>query len=197
MFAPLTMLVAPRLLCADATLLVELKSFGDCFDCLPADMEFRFGARAADEDGEPSALWQLPVTTSDVGQTFNVPTNLLNDFNVVLTSSAIIAIGTAFGDTPQTILSGQFTHGTTTDVPSVERFVPVLGINLSGYQVTNITQTIDEIIVTPIPPRRFSIHGEHTIQIFGYVVPEPRGIVLLGFAIAVAYIRLRMRGAGC
>jgi hypothetical protein len=182
---------------AEPILLVELKSSGFCFDCLPEGMEFTFLVNTATAGGRPRAEWNLPVTASDVGKSFDVPADLLDDFNTVLGSSVNIGITTQFGQTPRTIHSGNFTHGTTHDVPSVERFVPVLGENLSGYRITNITQTIDELVVTPIPPRRFSLSGEHTIRIFGYAVPEPSATVLFAGGSLIVSASLRIRGPRC
>jgi hypothetical protein len=173
---------------------MELQSFGDCFDCVPEGMGFDFNAFTANASGLPRAEWHLPVLASDVGQTFDVPVDLLDDFNTVLTSPVTIGITTQFGQSSKTILSGQFTNGTMTDVPSVKRFVPVLGENLSGYRITNIAQTIDELVVTPIPPRDFQIHGEHTIRIFGYVVPEPSAAMLFAGASLIVRALLRVRG---
>jgi hypothetical protein len=184
----------PSVLLAESILLVEMKSFGNCFDCVPQNMDFRLDARVANASGLPRAEWLLPVTPSDIGETFDVPTHLLDEFNIVLGSSAIIGITTQFGQSPRTIHSGNFTHGTMMDVPSVERFVPVLGENLSGYRITNITQTIDELVITPIPPRESQIHGEHTIRIFGYAVPEPGAAVLFVAGSLLVSASLWIRG---
>jgi hypothetical protein len=124
----------------------------------------------------------------------DVPLHLLNDFNVVLGSSMTIGLTTQITQSPRTIYSGSFTHGTMNDVPSVKRFVPVLGENLSGYRVTNITQTIDAFTVTPLPsPRYDRIHAEQTIHIFGYAVPEANAAVLFAAGSLIVQVSLRMR----
>lgn len=179
---------------AQSELLVEMKSSGNCFDCDSQRQQFIFHVFTANPSGLPGAEWQLPATTSGVGQTFDVPAHLLNDFNVVLTSSATIGLTTQIAQSPHTIHSGNFTEGTMIDVPSVKRFVPVLGENLSGYRVTNITQTIDAFTVTPLPsPRYDRIHGENTIRIFGYAVPEPSAIVLFAAGILIVRASSRIR----
>ena len=177
---------------AEPTLLVELKGFGNCFDCLPTTMGFDFSVGA--QNGTVGAEWSVLLQESDVGRTFDLPPTLLPNFNAALTYSGDLTIVTLFhGGDPRTIYSAALTYGSQIDVPSVARIAPVLGKNLSGYELSNITQTIDSIDVTAIAANRFSIRADHTIRIFGQTIPEPGAVDLFVLGLAVLHVRLRIR----
>src|SRR5688572_15171771 len=73
-FLATLLIAAPSL--AQQQLLVELRDADmGCFDCRPVDMRIDF------------AGWSQPITTSDVGKTFNMPMDLLDDLSQILTSS--------------------------------------------------------------------------------------------------------------
>lgn len=58
---------------------------------------------------------------------------------------------------------------------SIIRYVPRLGIGLSGYQLTNITHTLDMFSVV----NRTAVKAGQVIRIYGEQVPEPAAWLLL------------------
>jgi hypothetical protein len=77
---------------------------------------------------------------------------------------------------------------------SWNRHAPVLGPNLSGYDITEITLTVDRfdvITITPSNPPVGSHRGQLTFRVFGEVVPEPATWMLL--TVAAFFMSLNLR----
>jgi hypothetical protein len=167
---------------AEPMLLAELESHGFCYDCFPTNIRFEFAAFVV-PGGGPSVEWSLPVVQSDVGQTFSVPPNLIPTFNSALTNIGEIGARTLFvvnnaidGGTVYTV---GLTYGTQMNVPSVTRLAPILGPNFSGYRITDITQTIDELTIEQLSTNLYREQGAHTVRIYGEPIPEPQSFALM------------------
>jgi hypothetical protein len=164
---------------AQPQLLVELRNAEMiCGNCQPIDMRIDFQATLTP--------WSQPITTGDVGRTFTMPADLLNDIGPYLTSSSGIgfsmvlrSIGPGGTDRFGNVSSTSFTLGSLTNNPQVIRYVPALGLNLSGYTISSITQTLNSLEVTQQSSSRFRLNAFSTFYIYGAVVPEPSALVLL------------------
>jgi hypothetical protein len=175
-------------------LLMELRSARvGCIDCLPVQIGF-----GAITDGA-SAGWSLPITETDVHQTFTMPADVLSEFGF-LTANVDVALGFGLdgldgsGETTSTgvVPPGIFTHGSLINNPQVIRFVPVLGRSLSGYTINQITQTINSFVVSG-PSNNRNVDVTSTFRIYGAVVPEPSTLVLLVFAHCLLRVRIARR----
>jgi hypothetical protein len=51
--------------------------------------------------------------------------------------------------------------------PVINRIAPNIGPNLHGYYLTDVTQTIDALTITPAPGNRTNRHGAFTVSIYG------------------------------
>lgn len=130
------------------------------------DMHFRF------------ENWELVATPADAGKTFSVPPALLPYMNAHLTSPTQITVlvnccgGSSrnFGS-PPLLNTGQPIK----DPVIINRIAPNLGPNLHGYYLTNVTQTIDALTITPKPGDRTDRHGAFTVSIYGEPVPPLLG----------------------
>jgi hypothetical protein len=70
-------------------------------------------------------------------------------------------------------------------------YVPQRGPGLTGYPITNITETID-YVVRFTGPRNTNTEGEHTVRIYGESVPEP-SIFAMAISIAIFNAMKRRR----
>lgn len=114
--------------------------------------------------------------TDDVGMTFAASPEVLAGMEEALTN------GGRFGIDSQANAPPASAHADliwTIDPPNWEitRHVPRLGLGLQGYDLTDITHTIDKIEYYQ-QANRFYSRQEHTIRLFGEPIPEP-GFLLL------------------
>jgi hypothetical protein len=174
---------------AEPQLLVELRDAKmACFDCLPIDIRI------------DSLGWSQPITTNDIGKTFTMPPDVLDDANRYLTSSSaagiifyLQSIGPSGASTIPTVSSTSLTYGDLLNNPQVIRLVPTLGPNLSGYTISNITQMLNRLDIIQISGTRYGLSAASTMHIYGTVVPEPSTFLLIVFAHLLLRVRLPRR----
>jgi hypothetical protein len=130
------------------------------------DMKFQFG---------PS---ELIATPADEGMTFSAPAELLPFYNAQLTNPGQILVQVNCCDgssrdffSPPLLNTGQ----PTMNPVIINRIAPNLGPNLHGYYLTNVTQTIDALTITPAPGNHTDRHGAFTVSIYGEPVPPLLG----------------------
>jgi hypothetical protein len=175
---------------AQQQLLVELRDADmDCADCQPVDMRIVF------------AGWSQPITTSDIGKTFNMPMDVLDNLSPILTSSEasfgmsfqLFSIGPGGPNLFGRVSSAQLTNGDLLNNPQVIRHAPKLGPNLSGYTISSITQTLNSLVITQQSSTRYLLNAETTVHMYGAPVPEPPTLLLIVFAHCLLRIRLPRR----
>jgi hypothetical protein len=178
---------------AQERLLAELRTQGACFECSPPQMNYGIGFNITPPP-VGRAGWSLAAGIEDIGHEFPVPTDRLTDFNFVLTYNGFVGgnMNCCSGDVG-VITSAGFTDGTQRDKVMITRFVPPLGLNFFGYQVTNLTMTIDRLEWIPISASQFSAETAYTARIYG--IPEPIGhcLAMVGFGLFASRIRLPRR----
>jgi hypothetical protein len=166
--------VAPA--AADSMLLVELHHEGNAHTyALGQRVPFEFHAFiGSPESGSRAYLGGL-YSPADIGQTFSVAASELAEFQSLLASyhsnseflinsAQGYLIGTSF-DVEQFWTATHFRLNAT-------YFVPQLGFGLTGYRITNITQTIDDL--REVRGASTVVHaGAQTIRIFGEALPPP------------------------
>jgi hypothetical protein len=170
-------------------LLAELRTQGFCFDCQPGQMMYGigFGIR-----GNPKSLigWSLSAGISDIGRELAAPSDLLPQFNNVLTHNSSVdgSMGCCNGDVGD-MNSGGLTNGTQQDKVMITRFVPPLGFNFFRYQITDLTMTVDRLEWLPVSSSQFRGETAYTARVYG--IPEPSALAeAMG---ALAFIALRVR----
>jgi hypothetical protein len=178
---------------AQSKLLAELRREGFCSDCPPTEIRYEISFTNQDFPAPVGsrAEWSILAGPINIGQTFSIPSNLIPFFNNVLTYSGPV-LGRMIccsGDVGEihNIIDNEM--GTVI----VDRTVPILGPNLFGYHVSNLTMTIDQLDLVPIGGGRFSGPTTYTVRIFG--IPEPLAIAqsLLGMFFVALRIRLPRR----
>ena len=76
---------------------------------------------------------------------------------------------------------------------AIRQFVPRIGLGLSGYDLTAVTQTVDKIEYL-MSGRQIHSFQEQTIRFYGEVIPEPSSMMLIlvhGLVCCAAYGRYR------
>jgi hypothetical protein len=179
---------------AQERLLAELRTQGFCYECSPPVLMYDIGLFIRDSPSA-GAGWSVAAGISDVGKSVDLPTNLLSAFNNVLTHNGLVDgnMNCCHGDVG-TIYTDALTYGTQRNDVQVTRVAPVLGLNFSGYHITNVTMTIDRLEWIPIGHRGFRAESMYTVHIFGVPVPEPFALVqaMIGFVLALR-VRLPRR----
>ena len=163
-------ILASESVSAQGNLLAELRTQGNCFDCSPTQMPYSIGFDIFQAGG--GGGWSLTATAGDVGTIFAAPTESLPGFNNALTHAGLVS-GTmqcCHGDIGHITSSG-LTNGTQQDKVMITRLAPVLGPNFSGYHVTNLTMTIDQLAWEPISSNRFRGATTYTARIYGVQIP--------------------------
>ncbi|HEY3395667.1 MAG TPA: hypothetical protein VGK58_23395 [Lacipirellulaceae bacterium] len=61
----------------------------------------------------------------------------------------------------------------------IQQFVPRLGVGLSGYDLSAVTQTVDLIRYTIGGANTVTSEQEQTIRLYGTPVPEPASVILM------------------
>jgi hypothetical protein len=174
---------------AQERLLAELHTQGFCFECSPPTMMYGIGFTIR-ESPSTGAGWSISGGISDIGQSFDLPSNLLSSFNIVLTHNGPVDgnMNCCNGDVG-TINSGGLTNGTQQDKVMITRFVPPLGLNFFGYQITNLTMTIDRLEWIPISSTEFRGETAYTARIYGIPEPFTVGLAMIGFGVIALRIR--------
>ena len=129
-------------------------------------MKFQFGP------------WELIATPADEGMTFFAPEELLPFYNAQLTSPGqIFVVVNCCGGSSRDFVSPSLlnTGQPIMDPVIIDRIAPNLGPNLYGYYLTHVTQTIDELTITPKPGNRTDRHGAFTVSIYGEPIPPLLG----------------------
>jgi hypothetical protein len=179
---------------AEPQLLVELRNAElICVDCRPIDMKIVIAAGTPDGN----ALWSLPISANDVGTTFVMPPHTLDNFAAVLTHPvffglviALESVGPTGPELSGRVSSSDLTHGNLFNNPQVIRHVPASGPNLTGYAISNITQTLNSLDIVEQSPNRFRLDAVSTLHIYGTAIPEPSTLVLISFAQCALWICL-------
>jgi hypothetical protein len=187
------MLFTSRSALAQERLLAELRTQGSCVECAPPVMMYGIGFSMHDSP-VVAASWLFMAGISDVGQERAVPTDLLPAFADILTFDGFLigSMGCCSGDVG-TINSGGLTNGTQQDKVMITRSVPPLGLNFVGFQITNLTMTIDRLEWIPISSNQFRAETAYVARIYG--VPEAFAVAhaLVGSILAALRIRLPRR----
>jgi hypothetical protein len=147
------------------------------------DMKFQFGP------------WELIATPADEGMTFSAPAELLPFYNAQLTSPETILVqvnccGGSSRDffSPPLLNTGQ----PIMNPVIINRIEPNLGPNLHGYYLTDVTQTIDALDITPVAGGGTDRHGAFTVSIYGEPIPPLLGdFNVNGTVDAADYVRWR------
>jgi hypothetical protein len=178
---------------AQSRLLAELRTQGSCVECSPPIMNYGIGFTIR-ESPSTGAGWSISGGISDIAQSFDLPSNLLPSFNNVLTHNGPVDgnMNCCNGDVG-TINSGGLTNGTQQDKVMITRFVPPLGLNFFGYQITNLTMTIDRLEWIPISSSQFRAETGYTARIYGTPEPLASGLTMIGFGLVALWIRLPRR----
>jgi hypothetical protein len=131
-------------------------------------------------------------TTEDAGATFTATSDHLQLFETIFSSQDgrwyIQGSTEWFRSSPDYSVDHiwdmpQLANPAQPNDATVVAYVPRLGFGLSGYALTEMTQTIDRFDVTRSAcPRCWVIDQAQTIRIYGHAIPEPATLKL--FAIA-------------
>jgi hypothetical protein len=138
--------------------------------------------------------WAQSVTTNDIGATFTMPSNFLDDFAAGLTSGDIglgLQMKIHNSGAGGNINSDAITHGAQLNNPQVFRRAPELGRNLTGYTISSITHALTSLAVTQIASNRYNVSGTSTLHIYGTAIPEPCTLFLV---LMLVIHPLRLRG---
>jgi hypothetical protein len=187
------MLFTSRSALAQERLLAELRTQGNCVECSPPEMTYSI-AFIVQQPPHNHGGWSLTAGIDDVGHEFEVPSDLLPALNNVLTYNGFLdgIMACCSGDIG-VITSAGLTDGTQNDKVMITRFVPPLGLNFFGYQITDFTMTIDRLEWIPISFNEFRAETAYTSRIYGIPEPTALGIALIGFALISLRIRLPRR----
>jgi hypothetical protein len=69
---------------------------------------------------------------------------------------------------------------------TIQTFAPRLGVGLTGYRVTSITQTVDHVSFQP-EGDRWRVNAAQTIRIYGETIPEPGTWLLVAMALLACF----------
>jgi hypothetical protein len=178
---------------AEPILLVEIHNVGSrSLTSGQPEMFFQFDV------GVIGSHWLVRATQDDVGKTFSAPSDLLRIYNQYLTSPEFVFVSLTCCDTTAHSFGSPPTlnFGTTGGFVTVTRVAPNLGPNLSRYVLTDLTQTIDEVTITPVADR-YNRSGAHTVRIYGEAIPEPATFLLISMCLPLCRRLRRIRLTGC
>src|SRR5687768_17578990 len=160
---------------AEPMLLIEITAEGASqrsFSGEPVYMAFLTEDAAGIEQGVLGGFYDA----ADVGMTFEASPEVLAGIEEALTNAGHFAIDTGNNAPPQSFRADRIWTLDRADW-EITRHVPRLGDGLSGYDLSAITQTIDQISYQQIGIEIFSTQ-RHSIRMFGEPIPEP-GCLLL------------------
>jgi hypothetical protein len=144
---------------------------GGCCTSAPVGPRLAIGFHA----GGLNVAWSFFATPDDVGRTISVPGELLADFDTVLTYPGTDNSGAmTYNAEVGSIFSSGLTNGTQMDRAMIDRIAPVLGLNFSGYNISNLTATVDELVFSG-PPGPVTNQGKWSVRIFGVPIPALPG----------------------
>lgn len=141
------------------------------------------------------AVFRYEMEPANLGTTITVPSEMVSDFDDFLklpTAYFYTDIGfSSFNG--EGYLDDLLTNGWTRG--PIVRHVPRLGPGLVGYDVTEITVTVDSLTLFKAPnnPDLYVHGGQHTIRIYGNALPEPAAAALAAVAALVEGRRMRRR----
>jgi hypothetical protein len=141
-----------------------------CFDCPRDNITITL-------DAPRDARWAQPVTTNDIGATFTMPSDLLDDFAGLTSGHTGFSLTTTVhgGGVVGYANSDAITYGTMLNNPEVIRHAPVLGRNLTGYTISSITHTLNSLVVTQLNPSHYNVSASSTVHIYGTAIPALAG----------------------
>jgi hypothetical protein len=171
---------------AEPLLLVEIRQEG--FSDVNADGEPVYMAFVTETSGQ-TALGRV-YGTGDVGMTFEASPSVLAGIEMAFTSGGIFWID---NDSHAPATHGVDAIWTIDPLDwEISRHVPRRGHGLTGYDLTNVTQTIDRLEYVRSGDDIFADQAQ-TIRFYGEVVPEPGLNCLLLTAHVMCLITRRWR----
>jgi hypothetical protein len=168
---------------AEPMLLIEIHDIGSSTNISYVGVPIYIAFKANGGNGNPpNAILEGLYDSDDVGMTFHATPQNVEAFQAALS----MATGEFILITSNHVASGGDADELwRTDRPeSLRQFVPRLGVGLSGYDLTAVTQTIDRIEY--FPGLTINSQQQQTIRIYGQVIPEPSSLVLLASCHALA-----------
>jgi hypothetical protein len=140
--------------------------------------------------------WVFFATTADVGKSVSVPDELLPDFDTALTYSGGDLVGNMnYMSEIGEIFSTGLTNGTQRDRVMIDRIAPVRGLNFSGYRISDLVATVDELMFGG-PPGQNMHQGAWSLRVYGEAIPPiPGDFNINGGVDAADYVVWRDRVA--
>jgi hypothetical protein len=163
---------------AEPMLLIEIHVEGTSINLshFGAPLYMAFSANSGNGD-PPNAILEGFYDSDDVGMTFHATPENVEAFEIALSAPTgefgLITSNTSPG-------GGSADELWRTDLPdNLRQFVPRLGVGLTGYDLTAVTQTIDKIDYRTTGINTHVALQEQTFRLFGQPIPEPSSAVLL------------------
>jgi hypothetical protein len=118
-------------------------------------------------------------TDTDEGMAFEAPADLVERFETALSAPRGQFAITGGGSTPIGVDADSIWNPASGYMPTAH--VPRLGHGLTGYNLTRVTRTIDQLdyFIQPGPSGGPTAEIRQTISLYGEPIPEPASIVLL------------------
>jgi hypothetical protein len=185
-----------RLVGADAhaqpKLLIEIHDEATSINLshLGAPLYMAFSANSGNGD-PPNAILEGLYDSDDVGMTFHATAENVEAFQIALSAPlgefGIITSNTSPG-------GGHADELWLTGFPEyLRQFVPRLGVGLTGYDLTAVTQAIDRIEYRTTGINTHVAFQEQTFRLYGQPIPEPSSAALF-FALhsfVLCFLRVR------
>jgi hypothetical protein len=175
---------------AQPRLLIEIHDIGGGTNISHVGAPIYMAFKANGGNGDPPiAILEGSYDSDDVGVTFDATPENVEAFEAALS----LATGEFSIITSNTSPTGGRADGLwqSDSRGFFRQFVPRLGVGLTGYHLTALTQTIDRIQY--FPGITVNSQQEQTIRIYGQAIPEPSSIASLVFlhGLVVSFHRTR------
>ena len=137
---------------------------------IPSSLLFQFVATFSPY-GTGGGIWDEFYTAADVGHTFHAPPADLDLLDDPFTSSDVVFGGFIGPGAQGSIgtLSQWLAHQDGHMGVTYTQYVPIL----KNYPVTDITRTIDNLLLVELVSDHFQFGGTQTIRLYSELVPEP------------------------
>jgi hypothetical protein len=163
---------------AEPMLLLEIHQMGGRTNLSLVGQPIYMAFSAQSAPGMDPVRLESSYNADDVRMTFNATPEIVDGIEFALRqATGRFSLTCCF--IPQTHSADELwrTDWEHSDI-SIQQFVPRRGDGLNGYDLTSVTQTIDNIEYIQ-QGQTINSQQAHTIRLYGQVVPEPTSIVLL------------------